>query len=303
MPADPRNSDPWGNHYFSLELGGIEVAHFLECSGMKCTAEVFEIEEGGFNGQVHRMAGRSKWENIVLKSATSCSTLLLEWRDEYLQDKFSSRPTTNGSIVLRDNAGTELRRFNFVRAFPVSWEGPQLNSGGSALAIETLEIGHEGIYIDGTPPEPPEIPEEPEEPEDPPDIVIDEDDPQIQTPPVHFKPDSPEFMPDGQEVCDKVAQALNNHPEIITVWVEGHTNPINGTWASNMTLSTQRAQAVANDLKRQRSNKTFIPMGFAWKYPISQTVPTANRRTEFWTTSPESRGRSQSPVPMPFKCE
>ena len=292
------NMDPWGNYFFALELKGVEVAHFTECSGLKSTAEVFEIQEGGLNGQVHRMVGRSKWDNIVLKYATSVSTALLEWRDRYLQDQFGERTSTDGSIVMYANSGKELRRYNFVGAWPVSWEGPQFNAGSSVLAIETLEIAHEGIYIDGKPPKPPEDPEDPEEPEDPDTVVIDEDDDQIHTENVQFGYDSDELTPEGEAVCDDVGEALENHPEITTVWVEGHASS-EGSWGYNLSLTQARAQSVKEALEARTTNKQYITNGYSWKYPIASNKysPAKNRRVEFYTSSPETRGRSTTRPP------
>jgi phage tail-like protein len=145
--ASERVSDPYGGYFFALEVDGQEVAHFMECSGLKTTATVFEIEEGGMNGMTHKRPGQSKWDNIVLRYATSASQDLLSWRDRYLQDQFSSRPETSGSITLYDNERRQIRRYSFTSCWPVSWEGPQLNSGSSELAIETLEIAHEGLIV------------------------------------------------------------------------------------------------------------------------------------------------------------
>lgn len=145
------NLDPYGNYYFALSItidgSKVEVAHFMECSGLKSSAEVFEIEEGGLNGRSHKRPGRSTWENIVLRYGTSASTSLLEWRDKYLQDEFGSRTKTSGSIKLCDNSGTVVRQYQFVNAWPVSWEGPSFNAGASELAVESLEIAHEGLTI------------------------------------------------------------------------------------------------------------------------------------------------------------
>ena len=143
-----RKFDPYGGFYFALQIGNDEVAHFLECSGLKSSATVFEIEEGGVNGYTHKRPGQSKWENIVFKYATNASTQLLEWRDKYVQDDFSSREGTSGAIVMYDNDGVELRRYSFQRAWPVSWDGPSLNAGNSELAVETLEIAHEGLTVE-----------------------------------------------------------------------------------------------------------------------------------------------------------
>ena len=151
--------DPWGGYYFSLliskgkgsyEFGASglhEVAHFMEMSGMKSTATVFEIEEGGVNGFTHKRAGQSKWDNLQLRYATSSSTFMLEWRDQFLKDAFDQRTKYSGAIQMRRNDGEVLREYAFENAWPVSWEGPALNGGGSELAIETLELAHDGIKM------------------------------------------------------------------------------------------------------------------------------------------------------------
>lgn len=148
-PGSKEDTDPAGNYYFALEINdgsqSYEVAHFMECSGIKNASEVFEIAEGGYNGNVHKRVGQSKWENIVLKYATSSSTFLLEWRDRFLQDQFDKRTKYSGSIAIFNNQKQVVRRYHFTNAWPVSWEGPSLNSGGSDLAVETLEIAHDGL--------------------------------------------------------------------------------------------------------------------------------------------------------------
>lgn len=141
---NPRVADPEGNFIFTLEISGIEVAQFKECSGLKSSTAIFELEEGGVNHLVHKLPGQSRWDNITLRAGVTSSTDLMKWRDEVLQDTFAKR--RNGSIVLKTLAMAEVRRFNFVEAWPVSWEGPTLDAGGADLAIESLEIAHHGIY-------------------------------------------------------------------------------------------------------------------------------------------------------------
>ncbi|NCG21499.1 MAG: hypothetical protein GWP91_21005, partial [Rhodobacterales bacterium] len=116
-------------------------------SGLKSIATVYEIEEGGLNGRTHKRAGQSRWENIVLRYATNASNQMLEWRDRFLQDQFDQRLKFSGSIALKNNHGDVVRRWHFTNAWPVSWEGPQLASSGSELAIETLEIAHDGLSV------------------------------------------------------------------------------------------------------------------------------------------------------------
>ncbi len=138
-------TDPEGNMLFALEIEGIEVANFLECSGLKTSTTVFEIEEGGLNQYVHKLPGQSRWENIVLRYGVTADTTLLEWRDEVLQDEFSAR--RNGSVVVKNLSNEEVRRYSFKTAWPVAWEGPAFNSNSAELAVEMLEIAHHGLEV------------------------------------------------------------------------------------------------------------------------------------------------------------
>jgi phage tail-like protein len=51
----------------------------------------------------------------------------------------------NGSIVRFDDTGKEKVRWNFVGGRPTKWTGPTFNATGNEVAIETLEIAHEGV--------------------------------------------------------------------------------------------------------------------------------------------------------------
>ncbi len=116
-------------------------------SGLKTAAAVFEFEEGGLNARSHKRVGQSKWENLTIRFNTSSDTYLHQWRDQFLRDQFDERLARSGSIVLYSNDGTALRQYHFEKAWPVSWEGPTFNAGGSEMATESLELAHDGITI------------------------------------------------------------------------------------------------------------------------------------------------------------
>jgi phage tail-like protein len=82
-----------------------------------------------------------------MRYATNASTYMLEWRDKFTQDQFENRTKYSGSVALKNNHGDVVRRWHFTNAWPVSWEGPSLNAEGSGLAIETLEIAHDGLTV------------------------------------------------------------------------------------------------------------------------------------------------------------
>ncbi len=145
------DTNPYGNYFFSMAIeqsGGIHhVAQLLEVSGLKTSAEVFEIAEGGFNAYNHKRAGQSRWENVVIKYASTDSTFLVGWRNMFLEDQFGERLKVKGSIHIHDNRGKVVKTYSFEKAWPVSWEGPSFSGDSSALAVETMEIAHGGLKI------------------------------------------------------------------------------------------------------------------------------------------------------------
>jgi phage tail-like protein len=58
-----------------------------------------------------------------------------------------SVPRRSGSIVMHDQAGHTIARWNFHNAWPVKWEGPVLTASGNDVAIETLVLAHDGLSL------------------------------------------------------------------------------------------------------------------------------------------------------------
>ena len=48
---------------------------------------------------------------------------------------------------MKNNNMQVVRRYNFKAAWPVSWEGPSFNSQANELAIESIELAHDGIEV------------------------------------------------------------------------------------------------------------------------------------------------------------
>ena len=49
--------------------------------------------------------------------------------------------------MLRNDTGDEQIRWNLKNAFPTKWSGPSFDATGEAVAIETLELTHEGVDV------------------------------------------------------------------------------------------------------------------------------------------------------------
>jgi phage tail-like protein len=134
--------DPFGVANFLVEIDGITRAAFQQVSGFDSTIEVIEHREGGDNMTPRKIPGRTTHANIVLKWGLTTDDELYRWHRDVVRGVLQRR---NGSIVLLDRAGQEVVRWNFFNAWPSKWDGPDLNAEGTDVAIETLELAHEGI--------------------------------------------------------------------------------------------------------------------------------------------------------------
>ena len=142
MAQTGQRVDPYGNFNFLVEIDGITRAAFHEVSGFDSTIDVVEHREGGENTTVRKLPGMTKHSNIVLKWGLADDADLYNWHRDAVNGKVQRR---NGSIVLLDRQGQERMRWNFVNAWPSKWDGPDFNAEGNDIAIETLELAHEGV--------------------------------------------------------------------------------------------------------------------------------------------------------------
>lgn len=145
-----RNTDPYGNFRFSLEIENVEVAGFSEVSGLQIETKVFEYKEGGNNATTLKFPETSGYGNVTLKRGVTDSNDLIDWLMDVVNGTFSMSlraANQNLAVVLKDEGGEPVRRWNLVRAFPVKWTGPDLKASASEVAIESLEITHEGIQV------------------------------------------------------------------------------------------------------------------------------------------------------------
>ena len=139
--AAPRN-DPYGAFNFIVEIDGLAIAGFSECSGLTAETAVIEYREGNEMAGVRKLAGLTKFAPVILKRGITKERDLWNWYKNIINGNTDRR---NGSIVLLGNDHTPVARWNFTNGWPAKWEGPHLKAKGNEVAIETLEIEHEGL--------------------------------------------------------------------------------------------------------------------------------------------------------------
>jgi phage tail-like protein len=118
-------------------------AFFKSVGGLRYEMETVPVKEGGQNATTYQLVGSTKWSNIVLKRGFTKDSGMIAWRESWL-GKAGSR-VAEGKIIQLDTALKEQAEWTFYQGFPVKWEIGEFDASKNELAIETLEIAHEGI--------------------------------------------------------------------------------------------------------------------------------------------------------------
>jgi phage tail-like protein len=135
-------TDPYRVYKFQVEVDGINIAGFSEASGLDSTQAPIEYREGTDALHSKQLPGLNKFSAISLKRGITDDKQFWLWRQNCMDGKVERK---NGSIVLFDDTGTEKIRWNFTEAWPSKWTGPGMKASGNEVAIEAVELTHEGI--------------------------------------------------------------------------------------------------------------------------------------------------------------
>ena len=146
-PGDPRTPPP-----DQLGNGG-----FAECSGLDVEAEVRDLSEGGRNDGVVRRVGRAKPSTITLKRGMfvpapggRADRALWDWLRGMVTGELPV-PRYDGHVEVLDPTGTRVvAHWSFDRGLPLKVAGPALNAKTGEVAVEELQIAHEGLRLERT---------------------------------------------------------------------------------------------------------------------------------------------------------
>jgi phage tail-like protein len=144
-----RDSDPYAGFNFLLEIDSLQVAGFSECTGLQMEIKTFDYKEGGRNNSTLKFPEHTSYGNVTLKRGVTIANNMIDWQLAAAEGRFKRGrgQGINFAIIFRDETGEPVKRWNLIRAFPVKWMGPDLKASSGEVAIESLEIAHEGIQV------------------------------------------------------------------------------------------------------------------------------------------------------------
>jgi phage tail-like protein len=144
--------DPYPVYNFELVVTGISDdgravrGSFAEVGGLEVDLSPIEYRNGSEDTTVRKIAGLKKFTPVTLKRGLIGDLALWNWVVAGMNGRVQR---TEAAIVLLDEERREVTRWNLRRVWPSKWTGPGLNAKNNEIAMETLELCHEGLETDG----------------------------------------------------------------------------------------------------------------------------------------------------------
>lgn len=143
--------DPYSGLNFQVIINGVfddgnsVRGAFCEVSGLDFEITPIEYRNGAEAMTARKVPGLVKYSNIVLKRGIIGDIGFWQW----IKSVLDGQPMrANGAIILLDEARQPVMTWKFRRAWPCKYTGPTLNAKNNEVAIESLELCHEGLEIE-----------------------------------------------------------------------------------------------------------------------------------------------------------
>ncbi len=146
-------SYPLPKFYFKVDWGGTEIG-FTEISGLDVETEAIEYRAG--NSSIFsktKQPGMQKYSNITMKRGTFKSNPeFYDWWKETVKfqegGSLGSVYRKSITISLLDEEGKDIVIWKVLNAWPIKVQSTDLKSDANDIAIESIEIVHEGLTIE-----------------------------------------------------------------------------------------------------------------------------------------------------------
>ena len=136
---------PLVKFHFQVEWGGTKIG-FTEVSGLDVESEVVEYRDGASREYSKlKMPGLQKYSNITLKRGTFKSdNEYFSWWNTVQLNTIERRDIT---ISLLNEEHEPVVTWKVKNAWPTKVQSTDLKADGNEVAIESMELVHEGLSI------------------------------------------------------------------------------------------------------------------------------------------------------------
>lgn len=145
MATDQRN-DPYRGYNFVLEIDNVPKGAFSEVGGLTAEGDSVDYREGSdLQANVRKLIGLRKYTNLTLKRGYTQDRALWNWYTNVMNGMPDRR---NVTIVLMNERREAVLRWHAENAWINKIEGPALKAASNDVAMESVELVHEGLTLE-----------------------------------------------------------------------------------------------------------------------------------------------------------
>jgi phage tail-like protein len=143
--ATGERRDPYRSFNFEVLVDGVRSA-FSECSGLTAEGDAVDYREGtDLQPNVRKLVGLRKYTNIMLKRGYTQDNSLWQWYANIANGVADRR---NVTITLLNEERQAVIRWHAENAWINKIEGPSFKASANEVAIESVELIHEGLTME-----------------------------------------------------------------------------------------------------------------------------------------------------------
>jgi len=146
MAATDQRTDPYRGYNFILEIDQVPKGAFSEVGGLTADGDAVDYREGtDVQPNVRKLMGLRKFSNLTLKRGYTQDKALWQW---YVNISNGIDDRRNVTIVLLNERRQPVLRWHAENAWINKIEGPSLKASSNDVAMESLELVHEGLTLE-----------------------------------------------------------------------------------------------------------------------------------------------------------
>jgi phage tail-like protein len=128
---------------FHVSIDGIDLGGWSKCEGLAVTFKTMDYVPLGHNGFLPVLPDRVTYDKITLQRAVNDvdTPKLMRW----LAERAGGAADGTGGIALLGTDGAPVMIWHLRGVYPTQWKGPGMDASSKNIAIETLQLAHEGF--------------------------------------------------------------------------------------------------------------------------------------------------------------
>ncbi len=137
---------------FEVVIDGFSLGSWSTCKGLGVTFKHKPVKELGQHAYIAHVPDRADYTKVTLQRAMKAGdwATTKAWLEAVTSDSWlaTGSKANTATITLKNALLEEVASWTLKNALPSAWKAPQFDASGKAIALESLDLLHEGFLDD-----------------------------------------------------------------------------------------------------------------------------------------------------------